>query len=434
MAAPLANPVAAVSSASWGVADAARAAEVDVAISNQGAGLVLWSEQVNGHFVLKARQAHGSDAGFTLSTGGDAGAPHLGMDAAGNAHALWTEFSNARNSIWTSHYNAAAKQWSAAQMLSWPTAVASANLPDLVVDQNGNAIAAWHQGDGRSNHFDGWAAQYSTASGQWTAARMVTDGVNNIRGLKLAANAAGLGLLAWQQERGDGSSSLNLPVDIWASSIATTGLWGAGSIVSSSAGRVNTAYVFGQLALAVNAGGEAAVLWSQRLTPASPMVVQAALYKPASGWQDAHSITLDSREDAHDPAVALDDAGNAIAVWQQQTDYGAYGGSNRYVAGVGWGTAGYFVNSKLGDAFSPSVAVDGVGNATVVWYRWSPTNAIDLMINHYNLGSGWGTAQVFAPMGTDDAMTQSQPRVAANAMGQTLVAWGITLSAVASWL
>ena len=434
MAAPVANLTVAVSAANWGAADAARAAEVDVAITSKGAGVVLWSERVNGHFVLKSRLTNGMDTGITLSTGGDAGAPHVAFDAAGNAHALWTEFSNARNTIWTSHYNAATKQWSAAQMLSMATAVASANLPDLLVDQAGNAIAVWCQGDGRSNHFDGWAAQYSAASGSWTMARMVTDGVNNIRGLQVAANAAGQGLLAWQQERGDGSASTNQPVDIWARNIASTSPWGIGSIVSASGGKVNTAYVFGQLALSVNASGQAAVLWSQRLLPASPMVVLAALYQPASGWQAASSISLASSEDSHDPAVAMDDAGNAIAVWQQQTDYGAYGGSNRYVAGVGWGTADHFVDSKLGDTFAPSVAVDGVGNATVVWYRWSPTNAIDLMVNHYTLGSGWGLAQVFAPMGSDAVMTQSQPRVAANAMGQTLVAWGTHLSAVASWL
>jgi hypothetical protein len=92
------------------------------------------------------------------------------------------------------------------------------------------------------------------------------------------------------------------------------------------------------------------------------------------------------------------------------------------------------VDSKQGDTFLPSVAMDSAGNATVVWYRWSPSNAIDLMMNHYQVGSGWADAQVFAPMGSNDAMTQPQPRVAANAMGQTLVVWGSQRSAVASWL
>jgi hypothetical protein len=423
-----------VSAAHWSVADAARAAEVAVAISNKGLGLVLWTEPASAHTVLKARLGNGLDAGVTLSSTGDAGAPRVAFDAAGNALAVWTVFSNQRNTLWSSRFSAASSQWEAARMLSAPDAVASAYLPDLALDQAGNAMVVWHQGDGRANHFDGWAAQYAVATGRWSAATRVTDGISNVHSTRVALNAAGQGWLAWAQERGDGTTADSQPVDVWARSVSTTAAWGTGSIVSASGGTVGTAYVYGQIALAVNAAGDAAVLWSQRLLPARPMVVRAALFKPAGGWQDASTITLDSTEDCHDPAVALDAAGNAVAVWQQQTDYGAYGGSNRYVAGAGWGTPGHFVDSKLGDAFSPSVAMDGAGNATVVWYRWSPANAIDLMINHYQLGTGWGGAQVFAPMGSNDVMTQSPPQVASNAMGQTLVVWGINLSAVASWL
>jgi hypothetical protein len=132
--------------------------------------------------------------------------------------------------------------------------------------------------------------------------------------------------------------------------------------------------------------------------------------------------------------VALDDAGNALAIWQQQTDYGSYGASNRYVGGVGWSTASHFVDSKLGDALSPSMAMDGAGNATVVWYRWSGNNAIDLMINRFTPDLGWADPKVYMPLGTDGAMTRSLPRVVSIAVGQTLVVWGNNLSAVASWL
>jgi len=432
LSAPMSNLLAAVSAAGWSAADAVRAADVDVAINAQGQGLATWTEIAGTQRVLKARWMNGVDPGLALSGPGDAAQARVAMDAAGNALVVWAEYSAGRSAIWARRYSASVSQWGTPHLLSSSTALASAHVPDLALDQAGNALVVWYQGDGRSYHTDGWAAQYAAASDHWSAATLVTDGVNKATGLRVALTPAGQGLLAWEQERGDGSATTSQPVDVWARPVSTAGVWGTGSIVSG--GPALSAYVYGQLALAVNAAGDAALLWSQRLLPSQPMVVQAALFKPASGWQAATTITLNSTEDCHQPAVALDDAGNAIAVWQQQTDYGSYGGSNRYVAGAGWGTASHFVDSKLGDTFLPSVAMDATGNATVVWYRWSATNAIDLMINHYPAGGGWGNAQVFAPMGSSGTMTQSQPRVASNAVGQTLLVWGMQPSAVASWL
>jgi hypothetical protein len=104
------------------------------------------------------------------------------------------------------------------------------------------------------------------------------------------------------------------------------------------------------------------------------------------------------------------------------------------VAGVEWGTAGHFVDSKLGDAFSPSLAMDGAGNATVVWYRCSDTNGVELMTNRFTPNTGWADPTVPSSFGVDSAITRTFPQVAANAVGQTLVTWGANLSAVAKWL
>ena len=434
LAAPVANLPLAVTSAKWGPADALRATETDVARDHSGQGLVLWTERVNGSHWIKARRMNSAEPGVTLSTAGDAAAPRLAVDGKGNALAVWTQYSNARNSVWASHYTASLNLWDAPRMVSSAAAVANAELPDLSLDLAGNAIAVWQQGDGRNIHSDGWAARYRADSGSWSAPAMVSDGLNSAHSLRVAVNASGQGLLAWEQERGDGSDSISQPTDIWVRMFSTSAGWASPTLVNASAGKANTAYVYGTLALDVNAKGHAAVLWSQRALPSKPMVVAAALYNPAKGWQDAASIVLATTEDCYDPVVALDDAGNALAVWQQQTDYGAYGGSNRYVAGLGWGTPGHFVDSRLGDAFLPSLAMDGAGNATVVWYRWSGANAIDLMVNRFTPDSGWANATVFAPVGTSDSMVRPLPHVVANAAGQTLVVWGATLSAVASWL
>lgn len=434
LAAPLAHPSLGVGSAGWGAGDAALAADIGVAVNSQGLGLVAWSQRSNGQVLLRVRWLDGLDSGQTLSTAGDAGAPRLGFDAAGNALVLWAQNSLGRTSLWARRYSVASGQWSAAHQLS-SEAAGSAHLPDLAVDQAGNAIAVWQQDDGRATHFDGWLAQYASAADSWSAARRFTDGGNSAFGVRVALNAEGAGLLAWQQLRGDGTAPASQPVDIAVRRLSTAGAWGALGLVNADGlGQPLTAYVFGRLALSVNAGGAAAVLWSQRPTLLQPMAVAAALYQPANGWLPASTITRTLNEDSHSPQVALDAAGNAIAVWQQQTDYGAYGGANRYVTGSGWGTAGFFVDSRLGDASAPSLGMDDQGNASVAWFRWSAGNQVDVMLNRYLPDSGWAQAQVFAPVGPQATMEQLPPRLAANAGGQTLVQWGYDVDAVASWL
>lgn len=435
---PLAQFAASVSSGNWSMAAGQAAADLEVAVSPQGRGLVAWTALQDGHYALQLRWLDGPaldpalDPGQTLAHSGDAAAPRLAFDGLGNALLVWTVYSNQRHAVWASRYQAASGQWDAPQQLSAPLAAGSAHAPDLALDGAGNALVVWHQGDGRSNHADAWARTFSPAAG-WAAPLRLSDGVNTVHGVRVALTSAGQGLVAWQQQRGDGSAAYSQPSDIWVQPVSTSAAWGAARTVNRSAGQTSTVYVYGRTALALNARGDAAVLWSQRTQPGQPMEVQAALYRSALGWQDASAINRASTEDSHNPQVALDAAGNAIAIWQQQTDYGAYGASNRYQAGIGWGVAGHFVDSKLGDAYPADLAMDAAGNATVVWYRGA-SGMVDLMFNRYLVGRGWGTAQVYAPVGNMPAVLHAASRVAANAQGQTLLVWGLASSAVASWL
>ena len=419
MVASATNLVSSVSATQWSTADALNAAEIDVAVGNSGVGIVTWTEAAGGQLQLKARLMNGLDTGRILRTAGDAASPRVVMDGAGNALAVWSQTTGGLGDIWASRYSASDSVWSAAHQLSVSTAVAGASLPDVAADQTGNAVVVWQQSDGRTNHRDGWMAQYAAGTDAWTAAAMLSDGVNSAHGLHVSLNATGQGLVAWQQDRGDGSNT-GQPLDVWARSVNTAGALGSSRAISAAAD-----YVYGHLAVATNAGGGSAVLWSRRSTPAAPMVIEAAVYSPAGGWQAASPISQDGTDDCYAPRVVFDAAGNALAVWQQQSNYSSYGSSNRYVAGAGWSGATFFVDSKAGDAFAPALAMDAAGNATAVWFRWSPTNAIDLMIDRYTAAGGWLGAQVFAPLGVSANMLRSLPEVVSNARGQALVVWAL---------
>lgn len=77
--------------------------------------------------------------------------------------------------------------------------------------------------------------------------------------------------------------------------------------------------------------------------------------------------------EADSPQLAVDTAGNAVAVWRQLDGDGRHHiYSNRYVAGSGWLTAGPIQSKEYweqyyAEADSPQVAIDSDGNAVAVW-------------------------------------------------------------------
>jgi hypothetical protein len=79
-------------------------------------------------------------------------------------------------------------------------------------------------------------------------------------------------------------------------------------------------------------------------------------------------IETDDAGSAIAPQIALDAAGNALAVWTQSDGTRDNIWSNRYTVGSGWGTAELIETDDAGDATAPQIALDTAGNALAVWY------------------------------------------------------------------
>jgi hypothetical protein len=95
--------------------------------------------------------------------------------------------------------------------------------------------------------------------------------------------------------------------------------------------------------------------------------IKAAHFTPSAGWENP--VLIESMSgNAQWPKVAVDDIGNAIAVWEH--DYDIY--ANRYVQGRGWGTP-ELIETNPNAASLPQLAVDRSGNAVVVWAQLNGT-------------------------------------------------------------
>ena len=128
----------------------------------------------------------------------------------------------------------------------------------------------------------------------------------------------------------------------------------------------------------------------------------------AKTWGTAEHIHIDGEE----PDVAMDPAGNAVAVWNQLE--GLW--SNRYTPAGGWGTVERI--GRLGDSLpGATVAMDANGNAVGIGIEvFILTN---VWANRYTPGDGWGRRTLL----DDNSGNALGAQVSVNADGSAVSVW-----------
>jgi len=415
-----------VSAIAWSSQQGSVAQDPDVQVSGAGAGLALWW-QYNSDYSASTIQAQWLTNGSTptqISTAtGLAALPHVAFDSSGNAIAVWVQSDNQLNNVWVNRYIVGTGWGTPAQITNVASVATSVSGCSFIgVDGAGNAIITWYQENGaiNSNHFDVYTSRYSVAGNSWSAPAMLSNGTNSAYGCKVVVNPVGAAALIWVQTQDDGSIS-NGPSDVWAVTGTTTGGWGSATKLNSSSN-----VLYGQATVAIDAAGDVLAAWVQNND--SGLFDIWVNHLPAGGrWESSKTITAGNIGECYGPDIAFDGAGNAFAVWEQQSsiaDNSQYVAASRYTAGAGW-SAPVQINDILGWTFDQHVAVDASGNATAVWYQFEQS-AVTVRLNRYLQSSGWGTSQLIATMdSTYDGFTKyPEPRVGVNAGGQCFVVWG----------
>jgi hypothetical protein len=122
-----------------------------------------------------------------------------------------------------------------------------------------------------------------------------------------------------------------------------------------------------------------------------------------------------------DPQTVTDVNGNTTAVWEEYDGTRFNIWTMHRVAGEGWGTASLLETDNAGNAYSPQVAVDGIGNVTAVW-KQSDGKRYSVYANRYVNGVGWeGAKQIESGISTQ--VSANAPLVTYNAAGYAMVAW-----------
>jgi Divergent InlB B-repeat domain len=389
-------------------------------------------------------------------------APRVGIDAAGNATAIWLQddAGTRRRSVWTSRRNAGGT-WSA------PAQLESSDIDffeaELAVDAaSGRAVAAWRGGTAQEVY-----ARLADSAGVWGAVTRISGEANNINSLQVGIDASGRAVAVWTQNQ---PGPLN-PINLWANRYSSAAGWGSAQRVAPDSGQLDL-----DPALSVSAGGRAFVVWTR-----NSVGILASHAEAGGAWSAPTTLAAGQvSTGVGTPRVIADANGNAMAVWPQ----GALNASKQFVthltskrfangawsgtavplyspvvtptgtrlvetrlaangagqtaavwslrdgsvhaaqsstAGV-WSTAAVVrPASSLELGGLPEIAIDSLGNMFATWAARSdtPAGTPEVWLNGFATGSGWGQAAVHQT-GADVA---GDPRIAMNDRGNAAMVW-----------
>lgn len=349
----------------------------------------------------------------------------------------------------------------------------NSNRPQIAVDAGSSALAIWEYEEGPGTRI--WASHYTRVD-LWEEPEPIDDGIEPPSNPRLAVDDAGNGFAVWEQQA---AAALT---NIWTNRYAVDQGWGTPALLQS----VEITNARGP-SVAAGPAGDATAVWIQQEMDSPNQVVWASRYEPGSGWGPAEPIDGSPTPSAGTRTrVGMDDEGNAIAIWARLTVPSAGGRgevlwANRYVAGVGWGTAevikpdsetrardGRLSVSANGDAFmvwvqndpmrgsapeelndiwgvrfsgsgwepperiddsalnkgQPDVAVDGAGVAHAVWSQ-EDADFRNIWASTYVPGSGWGAPELIEPPNEDpnEDGDATVPRISVNSAGNAFVVW-----------
>jgi len=404
--------VEAIPSSGWGTAEQIEttnlgsALDPQVAVDGSGNAIAVWY-QFDGtrDNVWSNRYVVGTGWGTaTLIETDDLGParfPQVAVDGSGNAIAVWQQHDGAIWKIYSNRY-VVGEGWGTATLIDSDNSE-PAYRPEVTVDGSGNAIAVWYQHDGTRNNM--WSNRYVIGTGWGTATLIETDNSGSAYEPKVAVDGSGNAIAVWKQN--DGTRD-----NIWSNRYVVGTGWGTATLIETdNTGNAWTPEV------AVDGSGNGTAVWLQY--DSTSWNIYSNRYVVGTGWGTATLLETDNSGTAKFPEVAVDGSGNAIAVWQQSDGTRNNILSNRYVIGTGWGTATLIETDNSGNAQYPEVAVDGSGNAIAVWYQHDGTRD-NIWSNRYVVGMGWGTATLIE---TSNLGSAKYPQVAVDGSGNAIAVW-----------
>lgn len=307
-------------------------------IAVNAAGEELAAANVNGFSAVSVCTSTDGQTWSAPFTVGQGASPAVALAPDGRAVAAWEGGTPTATAIEAS-VRPPGGTWSAAVVVS---TVGSPGAPLIGIDGSGNAVVAYVQAA------TGTIATASLrAGGSWTPAQTLATGYGS--GLDMAVNSGGSVILSW--------AAKGTAVGVYAAS---------GTILGGLAAPVKVGlppYPGGRTSVALNDAGQGAMVWAMGAGAANVAATRTA----AGTWSTPVQL---SANEAGPLDVAIDGAGNAIAVFEQ---FVLAGGTyitpmfaSTLPAGGSW-AAPTLLSAPGDSAAGGHVVADSAGTFVVAW-------------------------------------------------------------------
>jgi hypothetical protein len=283
-----------------------------VAFDRSGDAFVLWNaNDLSGGrrqvVQVAMRPVHGRFGNpVDLSVGnGQVGEPRLAVDGAGDAVALWRQCNN--NVFGCDNggtYIVRAAIRPAGGRFGPPVSLSAAgnDAQDLqvAIDNSGGAVAVWDRFNGTSPAIE--SAQRPPGGTFGPTTDLTTGALNP----QVAMDAAGDAIVGWEKDAANDKS------------IVQTAMRPAGGTFAAPQ-NITGPVTEANLALTMNSSGRAVTAWQgcpSGHIPCSRWVVRAAVRRPGASFT-APVVVSPTRQDSLFPGLAINAAGDALAIWMR---------------------------------------------------------------------------------------------------------------------
>ena len=343
-------------------------------MDNNGNAIIVW-QQSDGLksqiFMSEYRNGswtHPADLNTNISPGGqDATDPQVVMDGNGNAIIVWLQSDGTNEQVFMSEYRNGS--WTHPSNLSdniSPDAQ-DALCPQVGMDDNGNALIVWQQSDGSNNQI--FVSEYR--NGSW---RHPLDLIDNISpdtehayDPQVVMNNNGDAIIVWWQSDSRGRQIFK--------SEYRNGSWIHPADLSDNISPDDDEGAYDPQ-LAMDDSGDALIVWRQWDGTSWQIMKSEYRNGNWSHPVDTGDNISPNTMWAYAPQVAMDNNGTAIIVWRQLDGTNDQIFISEYRMGQWFHPSGLSDNISADNqnAFIPQVAMDNNGNAVIVWYQSDSVN------------------------------------------------------------
>jgi len=271
--------------------------------------------------------------------------------------------------------------------LTIPDSSTNVITPSVGIDDAGNAVAVFAAFDGANFVIQGSTLPFGGVA--WTAPVTISATGQDSENPRVTVKSNGDAVAVWS--RFDGSNEI-----VQSSQLPFGGSWTSAADVSSTG-------IDGLFARVVmNTSGQTVTVWAN-FDGVNYSIAASSLQFGGLWTMLFDASAPNPGENQKNPRVAIDQNGNAVAVWERDT-----GSSETIQASTipfGGSPSAPMTISGSGSAFSPAIDIDDGGNAIALWSEFNGTDAV-IRSAQLPFGGNWSTPVDITAAGESGTLSQ----------------------------